>query len=140
MFEPQHQTDPGPRVRPRDDPFHDAPEGLADLAPGTLVRSRTVRLAFLGAVPQSRMRAWQLAYRSTDLHGRPELAVTTVVVPELRDGEVPRGLVAYQCAIDAVSDKCFPSYALRVGPLTLGALPPFELSFIADLLERGFAV
>ncbi len=48
--------------------------------------------------------------------------------------------MAYQCAIDAVSDLCFPSYALRAGRLPLGALPPMELSFIGDFLERGFAV
>ena len=134
------QPDPGPRLRPREDPFHQAPEGLDELAPGALVRSRSVALAYLGAVRQERMTAWQLAYRSTDLHGRPELAVTTLVLPHLPPGGAPRGLVAYQCAIDAVSDLCFPSYALRAGKLPLGALPPLELSFIGDLLERGFAV
>lgn len=127
-------------LRPSVDPFYDAPTGLGLLAPGTVIRSRRVRLAFLGLVPQGRLSAWQLAYRSTDLHGRPEVAVTTVVVPRDRASDEPARMIAYQCAIDAVSDRCFPSYALRVGARAWGALPPFELMIIASLLDRGFVV
>ncbi|WP_431843930.1 hypothetical protein [Calidifontibacter indicus] len=38
---------------------------------------------------------------------------TTLVLPHGSDA--PRGLIAYQCAIDAVSDRCFPSYAMCAG-------------------------
>lgn len=127
-------------MRPKDDPFYDPPEDLDQLPPGTLIRSRTVRLAFLGAVPQKAMATWQLAYRSTDLHGRAELAVNTVIAPEEGTGMSPRSLVAYQCAIDAISDRCFPSYALRLGTVVPGALPPLELTLISALLEHGFVV
>lgn len=122
------------------DPFYDAPEGLAALRPGSVIRTRRVRLGFLGLVPQRGMQAWQIAYRSTDLAGEPEVAVTTLVRPRRARGKAPRGLIAYQCAIDAVADRCFPSYALRVGARSWGALPPFELILVTYLLRQGFAV
>jgi pimeloyl-ACP methyl ester carboxylesterase len=127
-------------LRPGDDPFHDAPPDLAALAPGTIVRSRQVHVAFLGIVTQRRLTAWQLAYRSTDLHGRAEVAVTTVLVPREHDPKRVQRLVAYQCAIDAVSDRCFPSYALRPGARAWGALPQLELVVIAGLLDQGYVV
>lgn len=123
-------------LRPREDDFYDEPSGLASLAPGEVIRTRRVDLAFLGAIPQRGLRAWQLAYRSNDLHGHAEVAVTTVVVPDRQRGS----LVAYQCAIDAVSDRCFPSYALRKGAFAPGALPQGELIFISALLRRGHVV
>lgn len=131
------ETDVRRPLLPSDDPFHDAPVHLARMSPGALIRSRQVRLGFLGLVPQRGLTAWQLAYRSTDLNGRPEVAVTTVVVPRNRDASSPQRLIAYQCAIDAVADRCFPSYALRPGARSWGALPQFELMLMAALLERG---
>ncbi len=127
-------------LRPGDDPFYDAPSDVAAMAPGTIVRSRQVRIAFLGLVTQRGLTAWQLAYRSTDLHGRPEVAVTTVLVPRGHDPQRPQRLVAYQCAIDAVSDRCFPSYALRPGARAWGALPQLELTIVTGLLDQGYVV
>ena len=127
-------------LRPGDDPFHDVPDGLADLAPGTVIRSRQVRIGFLGLVGQRGLAAWQLAYRSAGLDGSPEVAVTTVIVPRDHDPARAQKVIAYQCAIDAVSDRCFPSYALRAGARSWGALPQFELMLIAGLLDRGFVV
>lgn len=124
---------------PSDDTFYDAPADLVDLAPGEIVRTRQVRLAFLGLVPQRGLSAWQLAYRSSDLHGMAEVAVTTVMLPRRRaDG--PRQLLSYQCAIDAVADRCFPSYALRSGARAWGALPQFELTIMGLLIKRGYAL
>lgn len=129
-------------VRPREDPFHDGPADLASLAPGAVIRTRRVRLGFVGLVPQPGLQAWQVAYRSTDLDGRPEVAVTTVVRPTGRpgDGSRVRGLIGYQCAIDAVSDRCFPSYAMRAGVKVWGALPQLELILVGHLVRMGFAV
>ena len=123
---------------PAEDDFHDAPGDLASLAPGTVIRTRRVRVALLGVVPQHRVEAWQVAYRSTDLHDRPEVAVTTVL--RRRGGGAPAGLVAYQCAIDAVADRCFPSYALRIGARAWGALLQLELLLLARLLDLGYVV
>ena len=71
--------------RPHEDSFHtDVPEDLATMAPGTVLRARRVRAALLGLLPQQRIEAWQVAYRSTDLHGEPEVAVTTVMRRRVR--------------------------------------------------------
>lgn len=136
-----HVDERGSRpLRPSEDPFYEAPEGLASLSPGTILRTRQVELGLLGLIPQRGLVAWQLAYRSADLHGRPEVAVTTVIVPRDHDPSRPQRVVAYQCAIDAVSDRCFPSYALRPGSRAWGALPQFELMLMAELLDRGYVL
>ncbi|NNH71759.1 lipase [Nocardia uniformis] len=124
---------------PGDDPFHRSPGDIEHLEPGTILRSREVRLGFFGAVPQC-ISAWQLLYRTRDLDGTPEAAVTTVLLPWDADPSIPRPLLSFQCAIDAVAPKCFPSYALRHGAQALGAIPQLELPLIASALERGWAV
>ncbi|WP_255507063.1 lipase family protein [Mycolicibacterium sp. 018/SC-01/001] len=101
------------------------------------MRSRRVQMSFFGRVRHGA--ATQLMYRSTDLHGRPEAAVTTVVVPRGKNpAECP--VLSYQCAIDAVAARCFPSYALRLGAGLVGASVQAEFLFIAAALSRGWAV
>ena len=68
---------------PCDDPFYDPPPGYQHAAPGTVLRSRDVELAFLGLIPQ-RVKATQLLYRTTNMHGDPDAAATTVIVPAER--------------------------------------------------------
>ncbi|WP_036558812.1 lipase family protein [Nocardia brasiliensis] len=124
---------------PEDDPFYAPPSTLDQLPPGAVVRARTVELALFGVVPQ-RVPAWQLVYRTCDLHGVPEVAVTTVLLPWGADPAAARPLVSFQCAIDAVASKCLPSYALRRGARAAGAIPQLELPLIAAALNRGWAV
>ncbi|WP_338765299.1 lipase family protein [Nocardia vulneris] len=137
----------GPAVAPRtdfpllpeDDPFYAPPPALDQLPLGAVVRARAVELALFGLVRQ-RVPAWQLLYRTCDLHGVPEVAVTTVLLPWGADPAVPRPLVSFQCAIDAVASKCLPSYALRHGARAAGSIPQLELPLIAAALTRGWAV
>ncbi|WP_162562233.1 lipase family protein [Mycolicibacterium iranicum] len=129
------RRDPVPT--PGDDDFYVAPPGLGDLAPGTVLRSRRVPLAFFGRLRHGS--AVQLMYRSTDAHGVPEAAVTTVVVPRGRAPETCP-ILSYQCAIDAVAAHCFPSYALRLGSQLVGASVQAEFLFISAALARGWAV
>jgi hypothetical protein len=124
---------------PDKDPFYQPPPGYQHALPGTVLRSRDVELAFLGLIPQ-RFTATQLLFRSTDLNGNPEAAVTTVVAPAQRDPELLCPVVSYQCAIDAVASRCFPSYALRRGAKAVGALAQLELLLIAAVLAEGWAV
>lgn len=126
-------------VLPGKDPFCAPPAGYQRAQPGEVLRSRDVELAFLGVVRQ-RFTATQLLYRSTDLHGDPEAAVTTVLVPTRRDPDLVCPVVSYQCAIDAVAERCFPSYALRRGAKAVGALAQVELLLIAGVLAEGWAV
>lgn len=126
-------------VIPAKDPFYEPPPGFEHARPGTVLRSRDVELAFLGLVPQ-KFHATQLLYRSTNLHGEPAAAVTTVVVPTERASRGPLPIVSYQCAIDAVAGRCFPSYALRRGAKAVGAVAQFEFLLVAAALAEGWAV
>jgi triacylglycerol lipase len=139
--QPQHdELDRGTRPQlPADDPFYDPPAGFQHAKPGTLLRSRDVELAFLGLIPQ-RIKATQLLYRTTDMHGHAEAAATTVIVPAERGKEAVTPLVSYQCAIDAVTSRCFPSYALRRRAMAPGAIAQFELLLIAAAVAEGWAV
>ena len=124
---------------PSDDPFYDPPTGFRHAAPGTVLRSRDVELAFLGLIPQ-RVHATQLLYRTTDMHGNPDAAATTVIVPAERAPKAVTPVVSYQCAIDAVTSRCFPSYALRRRAVAPGAVAQFEFLLIAAVVAEGWAV
>ena len=124
---------------PADDPFYDPPAGFQHAAPGTVLRSRDVELAFMGLVPQ-RVKATQLLYRTTDMHGNPDAAATTVIVPAERSPDAVTPVVSYQCAIDAVSSRCFPSYALRRHAHATGSVAQFEFLLVAAALAEGWAV
>ncbi|MCW2691251.1 MAG: Triacylglycerol lipase [Mycobacterium sp.] len=137
---PHEELQKGGRpLLPADDPFYQPPDGYEHAKPGTVLRSRDVELAFLGLIPQ-RFTAAQLLYRTTDMNGRPEATVTTVVVPAERTSHKPCPIVSYQCAIDAVAGRCFPSYALRRRAKAAGALAQFEFLLIAAALAEGWAV
>jgi hypothetical protein len=124
---------------PSVDPFYQPSAGFESLPSGTVLRSREVELALFGIVLQ-KVSAWQLLYRSSDLNRRPDAAVTTVLLPALADPHTPRPVLTYQCAIDAVADRHFPSYALQRGARSPGCVPQFELLVIANALRRGWAV
>jgi hypothetical protein len=138
---PQHQQfQPNAHpLLPCDDPFYQPPAGFQHAAPGTVLRSRDVELAFMGLIPQS-VTAIQLLYRTTDMNGEPEASVTTVLVPAQRSPGQTTPLVSYQCAIDAISSRCFPSYALRRRAKALGSVAQFELLLVAACLAEGWAV
>lgn len=124
---------------PREDQFFEPPAGFEAHSPGTVLRAREVRVAFLGRVPLN-VSAWQLLYRSSEANRHPEVTVTTVLLPACADPHQPRPILAYQCAIDAVADRHFPSYALRLGANAPWCVPQFELLVIANALRRGWAV
>jgi alpha-beta hydrolase superfamily lysophospholipase len=129
----------GRPLLPPNDPFYQPPSGYHHAEPGTVLRSRDVELALFGLIPQ-RLPGTQLLYRTTDMEGRPEATVTTVLLPSGRNLQKACPLLSYQCAIDAVAARCFPSYALRRGALAIGALAQLELVLIAAALAEGCAV
>jgi alpha-beta hydrolase superfamily lysophospholipase len=124
---------------PSDDPFYQPPPGYQHAAPGTVLRSRDVELALLGLIPQ-RITATQLLYRTMDLNGKPEAAATTVIVPSERAPGQVCPLLSYQCAIDAMTSRCFPSYALRRRAKALGSISQLELFLIIAAVAEGWAV
>ncbi|WP_051407253.1 lipase family protein [Nocardia sp. CNY236] len=121
------------------DPFYRAPHGFEAKPPGAILRSRRIDVALLGVVRQQ-VSAWQLLYRSSNLHGAPEAAITTVLLPIGANPAEDRPLLAFQSAMDAVSEKCAPSYALRYGAKALGSITQLEWPLVANALRRGWAV
>jgi pimeloyl-ACP methyl ester carboxylesterase len=128
-----------PPVLPVEDPFYRPPETLKRLTPGEVVRSRKVELALFGRT-RERLPAWQLMYRSTDLRGQPSISASTVVLPAGAVGGESRPLLSFQSAIDAVTSRCFPSYALRLGAHATGSIAQFEFLVLRRALARGWAV
>jgi Secretory lipase len=138
--QPPHEDQRGVRpTLPEKDAFYKPPAGYHHAEPGTVLRSRDVALAFLGLIPQ-RLTASQLLYRTTDKDGNAEAAVTTVLLPPQRDPQTPRPLLSYQCAIDAMASRCFPSYAMRRGAMAVGASAQIEYLTMAAALAEGWAV
>ncbi|KLO30942.1 lipase [Mycolicibacter heraklionensis] len=126
-------------LQPAEDPFYEPPAGFQHAVPGTVLRSRDVELAFLGLIPQQ-LQATQLLYRTVDRNDVPQVTVTTVVVPTDRDRTRPCPIVSYQCAIDAVDGRCFPSFALRRRARAHGSFTQLEFVLIAAILSQGWAV
>jgi alpha-beta hydrolase superfamily lysophospholipase len=124
---------------PSNDPFLRPPKGFAAKPAGTILRSRKVDLALLGVVSQQ-VSAWQLLYRSSNMHGTPEVAITTVLLPQGADPSEDRPLLAFQTAMDSVAEKCSPSYALRRGSHAIGSVTQLEWLLVANALRRGWAV
>jgi hypothetical protein len=126
-------------LTPDEDSFYCPPPGFEGAEPGTVLRSRAVEIGFLGLISQ-KVNATQLLYRTTNLHDEPEVAVTTVLVPEQRDEELACPVLSYQCAIDAVASRCFPSYAMRRGAGPIGAFVQSEYLLVTAALAEGWAV
>ena len=129
-----HELRRGERpISPDDDPFYRAPQGYEHAEPGMVLRSRDVEIGFLGVISQ-RVEATQLLYRTTNLHEEPEVAVTTVLVPAQRESDVAYPVLSYQCAIDAVASRCFPSFAMRRGARPIGAFVQAEYMLVTAAL------
>ena len=63
---------------------------------------------------------------------------TTLVLP--RGSDAPRGLIAYQCAMDAGCDRRFPSYAMRAGTekvTVFTGLPMMWAAIIGEFARIG---
>jgi hypothetical protein len=96
---------------PSADPFYSYGGTLAGVAPGAVLRTRTVSQVALGITAP--VRATQLLYRTTGELGQPTVTVATVIRPPLSVGAAK--IVSYQTAYDALGSKCDPSYTLQGG-------------------------
>lgn len=123
---------------PSEDPFYayDGAESLANIAPGTVLKTRTLAYHVAGLpVP---VKAVQLLYRSTGETGEATTNVTSVLKPP--HAADPPSIVAYQSFYDSLNPADEPSYAIA-GGLTLGGIiPNIEALLIAPLLAKGHTV
>lgn len=99
-----------PPPLPSQDPFYSYSGSLAGVAPGTVLRSRSVTLST--AQPFS---ATQVLYRTTGELGQPTVTVATVIRSLVPSLPAATKIVSYQTAYDALGTECDPSYTLRGG-------------------------
>ncbi|HZT66245.1 MAG TPA: lipase family protein [Acidimicrobiales bacterium] len=107
------QAAQGPPV-PSRDPFYrySGARPLGQLAPGTVLKERSVKVAF-GPGNSTPLTAEQLLYRTTGQLGQPTATVTTVLSPPSA-GVLPR-IVGYLSFYDGLGPRCDPSYTLAGG-------------------------
>jgi hypothetical protein len=107
----------GPRL-PANDPFYrySGSTPLKRIAPGTVLKHRTVRLALAPGLTTP-VDAEQLLYRTTGQRGEPTVTVTTVLVPT--PTSVPASalanIVEYLSFYDGLGSQCDPSFTLAGG-------------------------
>ena len=120
---------------PSSDPFYSYSGPLGQIAPGTVLRQRTVTIAESGnGTPIS---ATQVLYRTTGQLGQPTATVATI----LRSATQPlvTKLVSYQTAYDALGSQCDPSYTLQGGNSSY-ATAQDEEQIIVGYLSAGDTV
>ncbi|MDT3396602.1 lipase family protein [Streptomyces sp. B1866] len=129
-------TAPAPgSVPPDQDPFYAAPAGIGAYAPGAVVASRRITPK-AGPAPDA-VTAWQISYRTNDSHDRPELAVTTLLVPVAAwPGPGPRPVVSVQAAEDSTGTQCAPSYGVASG---IGDAAS-NVNYATPFLDKGWTV
>jgi secretory lipase len=117
-------------LHPDVDPFYAQPSPMPQVAPGSVLDSRSVTIRAL-AIPLP-VRAWQVKYLSTDTRGVPAANIATVIKPLFGQ----RKLVSYQTAYDGLDADCAPSYAFATGIHP----PAYEEAAIVPLLLAGYTV
>jgi hypothetical protein len=96
-------------VLPSRDPFYRWSKPLAKVAPGTILRRRTVKLSpAVGGITT----ATQVLYRTTTQLGAPSTTAATIIRPAYYGSA---RIVSYQTAYDALGAQCDPSYTLAGG-------------------------
>jgi hypothetical protein len=122
----------GPPKPPGSDPFYRWSGSLARVAPGTVLRRRTVALdPSVGGITT----ATQVLYRTTTQLGNPSVTVTTIIAPPQATG-TPK-LVSYQTAYDALGAQCDPSYTLAGGN---DSSDSSETAIMAQFIAKGDTV
>ena len=116
---------------PSSDPFYAYHHPLTHVAPGTVLKTRTIALG--GTSAGEPTEATQVLYRTTGELGQPTVTVATIIRP-LSPG--PTKILSYQTAYDALGDQCDPSYTMQKGsrPYSLGSS---EESVILSYVKAG---
>lgn len=118
-------------TRPNQDPFYTYSGSVAAIAPGTILRTRSVTLPTITTPSTST----QVLYVTTDQLGQHRTAVATIIEPTVAK---PGTLVTYQTYYDGLGDICDPSYTLQQSPSSPTDVN--EGTFINNYVQNGFPV
>lgn len=115
---------------PDPDPFYAAPADLGEHRPGDVLDVRALPPApfFPGAT------ATLVKFRSTDSHGGPIAATTTVITPLFHQPDAP--LLSYQHFINALGTGCAVSHMLYSGDPNLQT----TAAILNAVLQRGWSI
>jgi hypothetical protein len=120
---------------PSNDPFYSYSGSLAGIAPGTVLRSRTIQIAEDGN--STPVTASQILYRTVDEEQQPSVTVATILQPAATIGT--RKIVSYQTAYDALGSECDPSYTLQGGNSSYSTAEEEE-QIILGYVAAGYTV
>ncbi|OLR93261.1 lipase family protein [Actinokineospora bangkokensis] len=116
---------------------YSGPRPLGDLAPGTVLKSRTIDYHLFGlALP---VKVVQVLYRTTDARGRAIANATSIVLPPQRPAKAKA--VSYQSAYDSLSPADSPSRVIAGDQrFPGGVLVNVETALLVPLLAQGYTV
>lgn len=127
-------------VLPSQDPFYSYSGSLANVAPGTVLKTRQITVVDdLTGVPELGVTGEQLLYRTTTELGKPTITVTTVIRPAVA-GPNANKIVSYQTAYDALGPVCDPSYTLQGGNSSYSTAADEEQFYVQYAREEGYTV
>ncbi|HEU0190332.1 MAG TPA: lipase family protein [Mycobacterium sp.] len=135
-----HRDSPGradvEQVKP--DSFHTytGPTPLADIAPGTVLKTRSFPYHIFGF--PTLLKTTQLLYRSTSQLGEPTVNITSVIRSPIAFNA--KKVVSYQSAYDSLNSRDEPSYAIAGGVRLSGLIPNVELAVFGPFIAEGYTV
>ncbi|KAJ6028597.1 hypothetical protein N7540_004173 [Penicillium herquei] len=121
---------------PSEDSFYQPPAGYESEEPGTILRQRTITVAFLGLIPDP-VEAYQLLYRTTAVNGSAIATVTTIFKPT--NPKTDR-FVSFQTAYDSSATICDPSYNYQLGAAQTDIISSAEQLLLQVYLLLGYIV
>ncbi|RAH46663.1 putative lipase 8 precursor [Aspergillus brunneoviolaceus CBS 621.78] len=123
-------------LAPKSDPFY-TPDDDSWRAqpPGSILKSRQVTIGSALLIPKGLAAGYQLLYRTTNAHGLPNYAVTTILIPF---GAKLDRFISLQTGYDSANNDCGPSYGLQFGASTNASEALIELAVgMLPYLEMG---
>lgn len=124
------------------DPFfqYSGATPLADIAPGTVLKSRNISVYIAGI--KTTLQATQLVYRSTDAKQRPTANVTTIFTPDCSKVSCANKnkVISYQSFYDSLNPEDGPSRAYAGGKRLPDLLPAVETVLFGTYVKKGYTV
>ena len=124
------------------DPFfvYSGSTPLADYAPGTVLKSRSISVYIAGF--KTSYKATQLVYRSTDAMQRPAANVTTIFTPDCSTASCTNKnkVLSYQSFYDSLNPEDGPSRAFAGGTRLPDIVPGVEAILFGKYVKAGYTV
>ena len=114
---------------------------LADIAPGTILKSRTISVYISGL--KTPHKATQIVYRSTDASQQPAANVTTIFSPDCSSVWAcpnKNKVVSYQSFYDSLNPEDSPSRVFAGGKRSFDLMSVVETALFGTYVKRGYTV